>query len=191
MGIRTGKGDTGFTDLLFQKGISKDSPDMRAIGDLEELNSFLGLVKVKMKGRKDKEMIEKIQRTVHVIASEIAVGSKKKKKSGPLLSSMDTDWIEGLIYELETKTDIKSHFYLPGDSELTALINIARTVTRRAERSVVELFRKEREKNRHILSYLNCLSDVLFIMVRKKAKQKSKKRKTGVKSRKRRKQRGG
>ncbi len=191
MGIRTGKGDTGFTDLLFQKRISKDSPDTRAMGDLDELNSFLGLVKVKMKGRKDREMIEKIQRTIHVIASEIAVGSEKKKKSGPLLSSMDTDWIEGLIYEFETKTDVKSHFYLPGDSELTAFINIARTVTRRAERSVVELFRKEREKNRHILSYLNCLSDVLFIMARKKIKHKRKKGKAAAKGSKRRKSRRG
>lgn len=170
MKIRTGKGDTGFTDLLFRQRISKASHEIRAIGDLDELGSYLGLIKVKIKGRKKKDMLEKIQRAIYVIASEIAIGPEKKKKAGHLLSDKDTHWIESVVYELEGKTAIKKHFYLPGDNELSAFIDIARTVARRTERSIVELFSKKGEENQHILSYLNCLSDVLFLMASRKGK---------------------
>jgi len=171
MGVRTGKGDDGFSDLVFRKQMEKDSPDMCAIGDLDELNSYLGLIKVKIRGRKKKEMIERIQRAVYIIASEIAISSEKKKKAGHLLDVKETDWIKSVVYELESKMKIERRFYLPGNSEISAIMDIARAVTRRAERSVVRLFHGEAHKNWHILTYLNCVSDVLFVMAREKKRK--------------------
>ncbi len=182
MAVRTGKGDAGFTDLFFGKRISKDSPAMRAIGDLDELNSHLGLVRVKIKGRQNGETVEKIQRAVYTIASELAIAPEKKRKHGHLLGSKDTDWIKGTAYELERRTGPGSRFYMPGGSEVSAVIEIARTVTRRAERSVVKLLRREKEKNPHVLTYLNCLSDVLFLLARMKTRAKSKRKSKSVKN---------
>ena len=178
MSVRTGKGDTGYTDLLFNKVISKDHIEMKAIGDIDELVSYLGLVKVKCKGKEKKEIIEKIQRALCVIASEIAVGEKRIKKNSSILKETDVAWIKKTLFDLEEKTPMKSQFYLPSDSEVGAYLDISRTIARRSERSVVELFRKDREKNRYLLAYLNCISDVLFVMAREK---KPKRKVQGVK----------
>lgn len=174
MGVRSGKGDKGFTDLLFHKRISKDSPEVRAIGDLDELNGYLGLVRSKVRTRRDRSILERIQRTVCTIATEIVVEDKKKKKLGVLLRKEDADWIESVICDLEEEVKIESYFFLPGEGELSAILDITRAVARRAERSVVGLFQGDKEKNAHILSYLNCVSDILFIMTRSYAKKRAK-----------------
>jgi len=183
MGVRSGKGDKGFTDLYFHKRISKDSPDIRAIGDLDELSCYLGLAKSKMRSRKDKTVIEKIQQGISAMSSEIVVGDEKKKGLGPLLMKEDTIWIEGLIFDLEKSVKIESCFYIPGDTELSALLDVARAIARRAERSVVRVVHKNKAKNDNLLSYLNCVSDVLFVLARKNVKGKRKTSKT-VKKRK-------
>jgi len=172
MEIRSGKGDKGITDLSFHKRVSKSSSDICAIGDLDELNCYLGLIKLKVKSRKDKDVFEKIQHGVSAIASEIVVGSEKKKKLGPILKKDDTDWIKRTVYRLEQDAGIERCFYLPGDGEISVFLDITRAVARRAERSVVKLLRKDKSKNDSILSYLNCISDVLFIAARKAAKKR-------------------
>ncbi|MFC1548626.1 cob(I)yrinic acid a,c-diamide adenosyltransferase [Candidatus Omnitrophota bacterium] len=186
MEVRSGKGDMGLTDLHFRKRISKDSPDIRAIGDLDELNSFLGLIKSKTRSRKDRDILEKMQLDIFIIASEISIGAEKKKKHGILLKKEDTDWIKSIEYQFEKETKIDNCFYLPGDTELSAYFDVARSVARRAERSVVELFRVDKVRDDYILSYLNCISDILFIMSRKRARTR-KKPPTKVKIRKRKK----
>ena len=186
MGIRSGKGDAGFTDLLFNRRISKDSADILAIGDLDELNSYLGLIKNKSRSRKDRAILEKIQHGICVIASEIAVGTERKKKLGPLLQENDTDWIKLEICNLENGFHLERCFSLPGGSELSSFLDIARAVARRAERSVVSLLNREKVKNKNALSYLNCVSDILFIMAREKETCQKKR----TRSRKTRKKRG-
>lgn len=183
MGIRSAKGDKGFTDLSFHRRVSKDSESINAIGDLDELSSVLGLVRSKTRSRKDKAVLEKIQHAIGTIASEITVGSDKKTKLGVLFREEDAEWINTLVYQLEAKVNIERCFYLPGESEESAYLDVARSVARRAERSIVRLFRKEKIKNDSILCFLNCVSDVLFIMAREKSCRKRKK--MGIKPRKR------
>ena len=77
----------------------------------------------------------------------------------------------GVMGEYEKKVDLDTCFCLPGDGELSAFIDVARAVARRAERSVVHISKKGRLENSHILLYLNCVSDVLFVMARKKGKK--------------------
>ncbi len=169
MGVRSGKGDGGFTDLSFDKRVSKDSAEICAIGDLDELNGYLGLLRCKADSQKDKAILENIQRAIFKISSEITVGAEKKKKLGLLLKKDDADWIKKTVHQLEQEVKIERCFYLPGGGELSAYFDIARTVARRAERSVVGLFREEKIKNENILTYLNCVSDILFIMAGEKA----------------------
>lgn len=181
MGVRSGKGDKGYTDLSFHNRISKDSDEICAIGGLDELNSYLGLIKCKIRTKKYKEIIEKIQRAIYVISSELTIGQEKKKKMGLILRKEDVDWIDSVEYQLERTVKIEQCFYLPGGTELSAIIDVARSVARRAERAVVALSHKEEFENAHILPYLNCVSDILFIMARKYSgakKRVPKKRKT-------------
>jgi cob(I)alamin adenosyltransferase len=183
MSVRSGRGDKGYTDLAFKDRIRKDSPDIRAIGDLDELISYLGLVKVKIRSRKYKEILERIQNILSTAATEIAIGKQKKQYLGDLLEKKEADWIEKVIYELESKVHIESCFYVPGKSEVSALSDIARAVARRAERSVVALFLKDKIKNNNMLLFLNCVSDILFIIARQQERGKRKKQKSSTRNR--------
>jgi len=176
MNIRSGRGDRGYTELLSEKRVSKDSDAIQAIGDLDELNAHIGLVKCKTRKKKFKEILENIQRNLGVIASEIAVGAPKRKKLGLLVKKEHADWIESIVNDLENTTLVECHFSLPGEDELSALFDITRAVARRTERSMVGLFRRGRIENDYILSYLNCLSDILFIIPRAIAQKPKKKR---------------
>ncbi|MBD3379075.1 MAG: cob(I)yrinic acid a,c-diamide adenosyltransferase [Candidatus Omnitrophica bacterium] len=166
MGIRSGKGDKGYTDLFFRHRISKDSHDIRVIGDLDELNCNIGLVRSKIRKREHKAVLEKIQKALLLIGSEIAVGAEKKEKLGPLLKGEEVRWIRKALDELEREANPGKCFVIPGETELSAYLDMARAVARRAERSVVGLFRKEKASDEYVVSYLNCISDVLFVMAR-------------------------
>lgn len=179
MSIRSGKGDDGFTDLSFHKRVSKDSSEVCTMGDLDELSAYIGIVKSKTRSKKNKTTFETIQHALSIIASEVAISGAKKKELGHILKKEDADWIMAIACELERKTKIESSFAIPGSGELSAFLDVARTVARRAERSVVKLFQEEKLKNVNILTYMNCISDILFIMARKKTKVTRKtKRKT-------------
>lgn len=177
MGVRSSRGDKGFTDLSFHKRVSKDSTSINAIGDLDELNSIIGLVRSRTRSRKEKAILERVQHAIGKISSELTVGSDKKKKLGNLFKEEDAEWINKLVFHLEAKVKIEKCFYTPGDNEEGAFLDFARSVARRAERSVVRLFRRDKIKNDSILIFLNCVSDVLFIMAREKSSGKKRTRK--------------
>ncbi len=172
MSIRSGKGDKGYTDLYFNRRVNKDSDEINAIGDLDEINSMLGLFKARTRSRAEKAYIEKMQHTITTIASEIAVSGEKKRKLGQIFRKEDADWIENEIRQYEKNVAVKSCFCFPGENVDSAFLDLARAVVRRAERNVIRVSRKEKMKNPYILSYLNCLSDLLYLMARDKAKKK-------------------
>ena len=167
MGVRTGKGDKGYTELVFMDRVSKDSPEMRALGDIDEFMCYLGLIKVKIHSTKYKKIIETIQGIVGLIASEIAIENKRKHKFRDFLTKKESDWIQKTLFELEAKVIIESRFQLPGNNAISAHIDIARAIARRAERSVVALLNEDNIKNNNMLLFLNCVSDILFVMARK------------------------
>ena len=177
MAIRSGRGDKGYTDLAFNKRVSKDSYDIRVLGDLDEMNGYLGLVKCKTRTKKYRDILERMQHAIFQISTEIAVGHEKKTKLGPILKKTDADWIKKVIVELETKIELEHCFKLPGSTELSAITDVARAVARRAERSVVRLFQKDKIKDYTVITYLNCVSDVLFMMAREKSRSRSGRRK--------------
>jgi len=163
------------TDLWGHKRVSKSSVAICAIGELDELNCFLGIVKVKTRSRKDRAIIERIQHGISSMASEIMIGHERRKKLGPLLKKEEADWINMVVCRLEQKVKIRKCFYLPGDGELSVFLDTARAAARRAERSVVKAIRKDKGRNDNILSYINCVSDVLFILARGAEKKRKRK----------------
>ena len=172
MGIRTARGDKGLTYMLSGERYSKDSEEVRAIGELDELNCYIGLAKAGVRSRVDKEILETLQRGICIAASEISLGAEDKKKHGFLFKKSLADMAQAILFDLEGKVKIGRHFYMPGENELSALLDVARAVARRAERGMAGLLRKSRYGNEYILMYLNCLSDILFLMARAAGQKK-------------------
>jgi len=167
MSITTKIGDKGFTSLLFGGSDSKDSLRIESCGTLDELCSFLGLAKSLTKDKKAKAVIEDIQRDLIIIGAEIASEKSHIHKLRQRINGNDIARLEALIKALEKKYLAKMrYFVLPGENTLSAVLDITRTVARKAERRAVQLERAKALKNVLIIVYLNRLSDLLFLMAR-------------------------
>jgi cob(I)alamin adenosyltransferase len=176
MSITTKKGDKGKTSLCRGRIVCKDDPRVEFCGSLDELCSFLGLSKSMVKRKEAKALIESIQRDLFVIGIEIATESKFIKK---LKSRVDNSYVSRLeknILSLEKKNALtECCFCLPGENEVSGILDITRTVARRLERLAVTLKKKKILLNGFILIYLNRLSDLLYLLARgcgKKALQR-------------------
>jgi len=177
MAIYTKRGDTGETSLYDRGGtqrirISKDSMRIRAIGAIDELNSWVGVCiavgqQSKIKFKREK-ILEDIQGDLFTIGSILA-GSDLR------FSISKTNKLEKIIDEFEGKLPVLKNFILPGGSLLGGYLHLGRTVARRAERGVVSLslslrnqkeFKNKRVISESVLPYLNRLSDFLFMLAR-------------------------
>jgi cob(I)alamin adenosyltransferase len=162
----TRKGDKGETTLLSGEKISKDSLRMEVIGNLDELNSLIGLAVTQTKNEEIKNILLQVQNNLFVVGAEIASSKKEKMDYKiPKLASKHTERIEKFIKEIENKLEPLDRFILPGGSLNAALLQTARAVCRRTERSVVALSKKEK-LNGEILKYCNRLSSLLFVLAR-------------------------
>ncbi|MCF7876796.1 MAG: cob(I)yrinic acid a,c-diamide adenosyltransferase [Candidatus Omnitrophica bacterium] len=166
MSIVTKNGDKGKTSFCKGKRVYKDHPCVEACGNIDELNSYLGFAKVQLKKRKDKEIINQIQKDLFLICAEIVTDPKQVKKITKRIDKGKIKKIEELIENLENKIKLKKDFYIPGKNLKSASLDIARVVARRTERRVVSLNKKSPLKNTDVLVYLNRLSDLLFLLAR-------------------------
>ena len=153
--LYTGKGDDGTTYFFGSKErFGKDTPLVEALGTLDELNSLLGFVRAKIKH--NKKVIEDVQQDLFIIQTELARADKKIEES-------KVRDMEKLIGEIENKLPPIKTFFVPGANEESALLDFARTVSRRAERRVVAL---EKKPSQFTLAYLNRLSSLLYALAR-------------------------
>ncbi len=172
--LYTRKGDTGTTKTFgCDQRISKSSDIAEALGSLDEINSFLGLVKVeseKIKWKipgsefKLKGLIHNIQESLFIIQAEVAGYPK------PLGEEKVKD-LEKVIDEIEKTLPPIKTFFISGGSKLGALFDISRTIARRAERRVVSVsleknVNKKEKISKETLSYLNRLSSILYALAR-------------------------
>lgn len=157
--IVTRTGDNGSTSLGGGDRVDKDHPRVAAIGDIDELNSMLGLVLSHEMPKDIRHSLTEVQQTLFDIGGELSMPGTEMVTSTP---------IAGLEQQLEmynaTLTPLRE-FILPGGPEAAARCHLARAVCRRAERTVVALSRTE-QVNPYILTYLNRLSDLLFVIAR-------------------------
>lgn len=163
MAIYTKTGDKGTTKVFDKKsqtlvGIRKDSCKIKSIGSIDELNSFLGVVKSFSRDPKLQKKVEEIQGNLFTINSILA-GSKLR------FSGTKTKKLEKEIDKLEGILPVQKNFIYYGGGNDASLIFYARSLVRRAERSLVSFARKE-EISEAILTYFNRLSDYLFILAR-------------------------
>ena len=166
MKIYTRTGDSGETALLGGQRVSKAEARVAAYGDVDELNAWLGLVRAGAVGSELGTMIERIQRDLFAIGSRLADpgGTVANRVEKTAVTGEDVARLEGWIDQLETHVPALRRFILAGGSPAGASLHVARTVCRRAERTVVGLGPAQVESE--ILVYLNRLSDLLFVMAR-------------------------
>lgn len=160
--IYTKAGDDGSTGLYGAGRVSKSSARIAAIGDIDETNAAIGLCRSESEGNDEfVQILGFIQERLFELGGEIASPTGRYQ-------SMDdgkVDEVEKVIDMLEGSLPELKHFVLPGGSEISARLHMARTICRRAERSVVALS-EEDEVPQVAIMYLNRLSDLLFQLAR-------------------------
>lgn len=178
--LYTGKGDNGTTKTFgCDQRVSKSSAIAEALGSMDEINSFLGLLKIKSidvsfvlpdQTIKVSETIDQIQQDLFIIQAELAGADKT-------ITEEKVKWLEGIINGIEKILPPIKTFFVSGGTELAALSDISRTIARRAERRVVgvvdevnllqgELSEKKPAVGKYTLAYLNRLSSVLYAFAR-------------------------
>ncbi len=159
-------GDCGVTRLMTGCCVAKDQPRVDTYGDVDELNSFVGLARSKNKNKKIEIILNLVQDKLFQLCSDIAmpVGEKITVKI-KRVSDDDVREIEKFTDDInETLPEIRN-FAIFGNSELAALFNTCRAVSRRAERKIVTLAKSE-PVNHAALKFMNRLSSLFWVLAR-------------------------
>ena len=162
MSIATKRGDKGNTSLLSGERIKKSDPQVEAYGAVDELNSYLGLIRSKIKYSDFKKIIYQVQKDLFTVAAELASLSKKPKEQ---IRESQLNYIEEKLDLYQAKFDFNG-FTVPGESEIGSLFDISRTICRKVERRMVAAEGKDLLYSNTLKSYINRLSDLLYIMAR-------------------------
>jgi cob(I)alamin adenosyltransferase len=168
MKIYTRTGDGGETGLFGGGRVSKDHPRTAAYGEVDELNSAIGVVRATAPAELFDDLLEGIQRDLFAIGGRLATPAPEKVAEAiakAVLPPERAESFERAMDDAEQELPPLRAFVLPGGTPKAAGLHLARTVCRRAERSVVRLARAE-EVPPEILVYLNRLSDLLFTLAR-------------------------
>jgi len=170
MKIYTKTGDKGETGLMGGKRLSKDSLRIRAYGEIDELNAVLGVcgavnVHSNYSGYSDvNNKIHQLQLELFDLGADLATPLDEKFEV-PRVSQQQIDQLEQWIDEMDAKLPPLKNFILPEGSEVVTQLHVARTVCRRAERSIVELQNTE-AIGELVVVFVNRLSDFLFVLAR-------------------------
>lgn len=167
MKLYTKTGDSGSTSLFGGQRVSKSSLRVESYGTVDELNSFLGVVRLfTAELPAEDELLKHIQNDLFVMGADLATpGGTKPKTKVPRIQPSDYELIEKKIDYYQEQCPPFQFFVLPGGVPASAHLHVARTVCRRAERLVVQLSESSPEFEQ-IIIYLNRLSDLLFVMAR-------------------------
>jgi cob(I)alamin adenosyltransferase len=168
MKIYTKTGDEGTTALFGGKRVSKADTRIDSYGTVDELNSWIGLVRDQEINSKRKTLLLEIQDRLFTVGSTLATDPSNKKVKIPELVDEDVLLLEREIDSMEADLQPMRSFVLPGGHPSISFVHIARTVCRRAERLVIALHNTE-PVDPIALKYLNRLSDYLFVLSRKMA----------------------
>lgn len=168
--VYTKKGDKGKTELIGKKNVYKDDVRVKAYGELDELNVIVGgccqkLSEIKSKNIKlktlNQEMIV-VQNEIFNLGNMLATVDEVMMENMPQINQDNLSNLEKKINFYNKKLPNLSSFVLPGGSEINIWFNLARTVSRKCERSIVELHKKEPVSD-IVLKYINRLSDAFFV----------------------------
>jgi cob(I)alamin adenosyltransferase len=164
--IYTKSGDLGETGLGSGLRVRKDHPRVAAYGEIDELNACIGIA-LATEGPPERELLRSIQNDLFDVGGDLCfpIGEAEEAGKNLRVTSGQVEKLEKAIDRLNEHLEPLRTFVLPGGSVASAHLHLARTVCRRAERSVVTLMGEERI-NPQVLIYLNRLSDLMFVLAR-------------------------
>ena len=166
MKIYTKTGDAGETSLFDNSRVSKADPRVDAYGEVDEVNAVLGAALSQGVDADIASVLTTVQKDLFAVGARLADPSSRiaERVTKAAVTTEQIDLLETTIDRLETELPPLRRFILPGGSSAGALLHLARTVCRRAERRVVALGTDSVEPG--VIIYLNRLSDLLFVMAR-------------------------
>lgn len=173
MSVITRRGDDGQTDFMFGRRCSKNSLRVQAYGEVDELNAALGLAQALGLAAKTAELVTAVQERLVPLMGELATlpedAAEYRRRGYARLSRADVDWAEEQAQAFEQQCGIRfTGWARPGQGAApgAAALDLARTVCRRAERTVLALHEQQPVENTSILIFLNRLSDILWLAAR-------------------------
>jgi cob(I)alamin adenosyltransferase len=161
----TGAGDDGFTGVLGRDRVPKYAIRPDTYGTVDEASTFLGLARAQARDTRVRALIISIQRDLYGLMGDLATVPESATRP-PWLAADRLDWLERQTDALGAEVEMPKAFIVPGDSLAGATLDIARTVTRRAERLVARLAHEGELRDDTPLKYLNRLSSLLFVLAR-------------------------
>ena len=156
--VSTGGGDDGTTTLLGAGRMPKHDARIIVLGDVDEASSFIGLARAKSEGDMAALLIA-LQRLLYRVMGDVAMPNDEN-----VVGSPDVEYLDATLEEWRNRTEIPEEFVVPGESRLGALLDVARSMVRRAERSLVAAGYAEEHPD--ALKAVNRLSDLLFVVAR-------------------------
>ena len=165
MKIYSKKGDKGHTSLMDGEIVKKHNLSVDAYGTIDELNSFIGLLKDYLRDDKIKIILNNVQVNLFSIGSILAAGKNNIKSSKVKIDKKDVLYLEYHIDKLNEDLPELKNFIIPGGLKTSSYSHVCRSICRRAERKISEL-NKDISVDSNILAYVNRLSDFFFILSR-------------------------
>lgn len=178
--VATGRGDDGTTGLLYGGRIAKDDPRVDAYGTVDEAVAALGIARAELRelAGSDRlpdaladlaDLVLRLQRELFVVASELAANPDAWDRLADGVTRVDEPMLGGLedvLRDMEARMTMPREFVVPGESRISAALELARTVLRRAERRLTTLVRGGEVAGPWLAPYVNRAADLLWVMAR-------------------------
>ena len=161
--IYTQTGDEGNTGLLGEGRVPKFDLRIEALGALDEATAALGLARASANTPEIAPLVVEIQRDLYKLMAEVGATPENASKFRSITQER-VDWLETQTNAVTSEIEVPREFILPGAVPSSAAMSLARTIVRRAERRVVELFHSGGLENLALLAYLNRLSSLCFAL---------------------------
>lgn len=162
MSFYTGKGDDGTTGLLGKGRVPKNDARIEAVGTLDESSAALGVARTVTQDERCAPLLMQCQRDLYLVMAEVAASPENAGQFH--FEPGQVQWLEEQIEAIGKTVEMPSEFIIPGDSPAGAALSMARTIVRRAERRLVELYDNNETINPVLQQYLNRLSSLLFVL---------------------------
>ncbi len=159
----TRKGDNGTTGLLGEGRVLKSDPRMETLGALDEASAALGLARSLMNSAQNAALVIQLQQDLYHLMAEVSATVDTVERFR-VIDAGRVQWLEAQTDEIGRGISLPNEFIVPGDTPSAAAISLARTVVRRAERRLVQLFTDGLFDNESGLAYLNRLSSLCFVL---------------------------
>jgi cob(I)alamin adenosyltransferase len=159
----TRTGDEGKTGLLGEGRVPKFDLRIEALGAVDEATAALGLARSASRALQTAQVLLEAQRDLYKLMAEVGATPENAARFRSI-DEARVRWLEGQTDSIEKQVEMPREFILPGDQPASAALALARTIVRRAERRVVELFESGGVENPFLLAYLNRLSSLVFVL---------------------------